>query len=72
MIASAKARSPLRKAKSDRTILQAVVEKGKTQISLLQTKSHHSKNTIIQLKARNNQLLQDIYCKRKASNKIIA
>jgi hypothetical protein len=71
LIAPAKARSPLRKVKRDRTILQAAVEKGKTQISLLQAKSRHSKNTIIQLKARNNQLMQDIDRECKASNKII-
>lgn len=71
MIAPAKARSPLRKVKRDRTILQAAVEKGKTQISLLQAKSHRSKNTIIQPKARNNQLMQDMYRERKSSTKII-
>ena len=68
--APAKARSPLRKVKRDRTIIQAAVENGKTQISLLKAKSHHNKNTIIKLKACNNQLMQDICCKRKASNKI--
>ena len=57
LIAPAKARSPLRKVKREHT--------------LLQSKSHHSKNTIIHLKACNNQLMQDIYHKRKVSNKII-
>ena len=71
VIAPAKARSPLSKVKKERGLLRASLEASATKRRKLEEKSQRDSKRIATLRAHNNQLMQDILCERRTSNKLI-
>jgi hypothetical protein len=70
-IAPAKARSPLSLVKMERHNLRASLQASAKKRQRLEEKSRRDSKRIADLKAHNNQLMQDILRERRCSNKII-